>query len=581
MIGGLVAGRYEIVREGESDSVFDTFKGRDRNSGIDVFVRSVRQDLLTDPEFSETLGKVVERLSNLKQAGSERILAFERTATNTYVVTEFFEGSSLESRMRRLASLSVPVAVGVAIEICEALAPLHAAGIIHGDVSLRNVFTTSTDAVKLVSAGFWEAYAHNEKAARSKLREMSPYLAPEVTQGGMPTIASDVYAVGVLLWQILGGRPPYTGDSPATVAAKHASQPYPSLRSVIPSVPDALDKLIQKAMEKDPLHRYQSMGFLVADLKVIQDALRFGRPLSWPLRPEVEDEPVKVAPKLNAVDAKPQERKVASTQRKRREADVSDSLPVWLSGLVYMAGALVLVVVGAWIFFNSNKPKSLSVPNLVGKSVEEAQAELRPMDLKLREAKRVMNDQYPKDTIISLSPAPGEDIKQYAYIDAVVSLGSKTFKLPDFTGKTLNEAREIATQLDLRVPLEDVEYVQSADIPKGQIVGQTPDPQTMVERYSRVKLQISNGDMPVPNRTSGPQVHPSTLEMDIPSTVEGAVTVRIMMKDDQGERKVYENQHFANDHVSADITVYGSSAEFKIYFDDKLAKAYTQEFTGE
>lgn len=580
MIGTVVANRYEVIRDKGGDGVFDTFQGREKSSGKDVFIRSVKPEVLGDSEFLAELGSVVASLRAVKHQGVERILAFERSDDQAVLVAEYFEGSSLENRLRRLANFSVPVAVKVAIEICEALGDLHKAGIVHGDISPQTIFTTQNEQVKLVSPGFWKAYSHSEKAARAKVRQMAPYLAPEVTAGSMPSELSDVYAVGVLLWQMLAGRVPYHGDSPASIAAKHASGDYPSLRTEIPAVPEALDKVIQKAMEKNPLHRYVTVQRLLSDLRTVQDALRFGRPLSWPLKHETgEVEETKVAPTLNAVDAEPKDE--PDPKKKRKEKDVSDSLPLWLSGLVYLMSTLVLVIIGAWVFFNLQKPKTLVVPDLVGKSADIAREELQSMQLELRVLREQTSDTHPRGAIISLAPAAGAEIKEGSKVNAIVSSGSRFVDLPDFRGMELSEVRELIAELNLRLEQTDIEYVRDRELPKNFVLSQTPEPLLKVERYTRVKLTLSNGNERVRGSSNTNTPHQRIFELVMPDEVEGAVEVKVEVTDGRGRRTLYENNHFARDDISFDMTLYGDSALFRVFFDGELATTYSEDLEEE
>lgn len=579
MIGSVLGGRYEVVREAESDGIFDGYKGFDKASGQDVYLRAVKAEVF-DADFAASLGDVVMSLDGIRHNGIERIHGIERSPDQAVLVSDYFEGASLETRLRRLAHLSVPLAVEMAIEVCEALAPLHAADIVHGDVSPKTVFVTKADSVKLTAPGFWKAYSHSEKAARMKVRDMSVYLAPEVSAGAMPSALSDIYAVGILLWQLIGGRPPYTGDSPVAVAAKHASQPYPSLRAVMPAVPEALDKLIEKATSKNPLHRYVSVQMLLHDLRQVQDALRFGRPLTWPLSKDSQELESKVAPELNALDAKPQDGPVGK-QKRAKERDVSDALPVWLSSLVYVMSALILVVLGAWVFFNLQRPKSLTVPDLIGRSVDEARQELKEQDLKLREVERQASDQFAKDTIISLAPAPGEDVKQFSYIDAVVSSGSRFVELPDLRGRPLSEVRQMLNELDLKLEAQDIDYQRDRELPRDVVLEQLPEPLSKVERFTRIRLTLSNGNERVDGGSGRIEVRAQEFKMVVPTSLEGDVEVRVDVTDENGTRTIYEARHRGGDEILEEITIYGDSALFRVFFDGTLAKTETKSFVEE
>lgn len=583
MIGDVIAGKYSITQESESDGVFQCFKGIETAQNRPVFIRMIRPEAEGDGGFGSALSEIVEDLKGIRHSGIERMLGVVEEGNRTYLFSEAIEGSSLETRMRKLANFSVPVAVGILIEICEALDVLHEAGIVHGDISPKNVFSLANDTVKLVTPGFWKAFGFSGVAAKAKVRDMGPYLAPEVTSGSMPAPNSDIYALGVLLWQLLAGRVPFGGDSPAAIAAKHANQAYPSVRSVVPAVPLALDKVIEKAMSKNPLHRYGSVRSLLDDLRIIQDGLRFGRPLAWPLQPSsVVDEGVKVAPELNAVNAEPQdEENVAKKKKKRRDSEVSDSLPVWLSGLVYFCVAMMVIVVGVWVFFNIQKPKSLIVPDLVGKPIEEARKELEKLDVKLRIARLESSNEHPKDVIISMAPAPGEDVKEHSYVEAVVSSGSRIVELPDFRGRSLDDVKQIADGLSLKLEESDIEYVRDRELEKGMVVSQTPEPRTKVERLTNIKLKVSNGNERVKSDSNSDRRSERDLVFSIPSSVDGSVEVRVEVEDARAKREVYSGTHEAGDEIVEKFTAYGESVQILIYFDDKLVSTQNKKIGEE
>ncbi len=581
MIGTVVGGRYSLTKEAESDGVFLGFKGVDQTTNRDIFARMIRPEAEGDGGIVSTLTDIVANLKGVRHNGIEKVIGVFEEGEHFYLVSEAFEGISIESRLRKLANLSVPVAVGMAIEIAEALEIVHEADIVHGDISPRTVFSQANDKAKLVTVGFWKAYAYSNTAARVKAREMGPYLAPEVTAGSMPSVGSDIYAVGVLLWQMLAGRPPYSAESVSSLAAKHSSQEYPSVRSVVPAVPVALDKVIEKAMSKNPLHRYGSVRSLLDDLKIIQDGLRFGRPLAWPLRPDSGEEvQVKIAPELNVVDSElVEEEEVAKKKKRRRDAEVSDSLPMWLSGLVYLSLTMMIIVVGVWIFFNIQKPKSQLMPDLIGKPVEEARKELEKMDVKLRIARLESSNEHPKDVIISLAPAPGENVKEHSYVEAVVSSGSRIVELPDFRGRSLDEVTQIIEGLSLKLEKADIEYVRDRELEKGMIVSQSPEPRTKVERLSSIKLKVSNGNERVSTDSASDRRTERDLVFTIPRSIEGTVSVRVEAEDARAKREIYSATHSGGDEIVEKFSAYGDSVQILIYFDDKLVTTQNKKIS--
>lgn len=580
MIGSMVAGRFQLMEEAGSDAVFDGFKARDRSAGKDVFVRVARSRGAGASDFASELQVVVGSLKGVSHGGLERVLGVYTEGGRVSVVSDYTPGSTLEARLKRLASVTVPVAVATGIELAGALSALHGAGLVHGDVSARAVLSTSSEGTKLLTPGFWRAYGRDPESAVGSHKQMAAYLAPEVTSGSMPSVQSDIYSLGVLLWQMLAGRLPYSAESPAGLAAKHANEAYPSLRAIVASVPAPLDEIIKKAMDKNPLRRYASAGEMLSDLKAVQDALRFGRKLKWPIAGPVSVEELSaVAPELNAVDPEagaeatacavdPKKAKV----KKRREQ--TDGVPVWLAALTYIVTAMALLVVGGWLFFNTQQPKVLTVPNIVGLQVEEARKELQDMRLKLRESRRQVSDKFPEGAIIETDPAPGADIKEGTFLEAVVSKGSRFVEVPDFRGRTVEEARGLARSLNLEIVDTDIELVRDREAEAGRVVGQVPEARRKVERFTRMRLRVSNGN--VRTGTDRSAVRQSNrVQFEVPGTLEADVLVRVDVTDDDGTRTLFEQLMAPGDKVDERVRWTGTELIIRIFFDGELIQQKT------
>ncbi|MES1227134.1 MAG: protein kinase, partial [Armatimonadota bacterium] len=395
MIGEVLSNRYELLQEVDSGPVWTCYKARDKVSAKFMTIRLLNPEVAREPGVVEEIKENVNRLSRVNDKALERILGVEETPQGVFMVSEFTSGSPLEERIRRLSSYSVPVAVGTIIEASEAIKALHEAGIVHGDISGRSIYATATEGVKVTMPGFWPAYGHSARAAVNVLRSMAPYLAPEVTSGAMPSAASDIYALGVVLWQLLTGRLPYPGESPAAIASKHLSAPYPSLRNATASVPMPLDEIVRKCLAKRPEERYERVDGLLLDLRNLLDSLRFGRPLTWPLQSAVAAKPRAVAPELNAIDAKPRPKPAAPVpQAPMPKKEVTDGLPAWVSALGYIAILGVIGTVSAFAYYSLNKPRNVTVPNVIGKPVAIARQEMEARNLNFRMVKEMTSDQY-------------------------------------------------------------------------------------------------------------------------------------------------------------------------------------------
>ena len=291
MIGEIFGSRFELVAQANDGPIFTAYMAKEAGSGKDVCVRLFRSPFDKELDFVEAVGVAAQKAAVVDHPGVERITALEYDGGRPFLVGQFSPGITLGERIRKLAPFSVPVAVGTAISILEGLDALHRAGIVHGDVNSDNVVIAMDGSARVQLAAIWEAYSRSSTAGAVVLPSMAPFLAPEVSAGGAPSHGSDVYSVGVLLFELICGRPPYSADSPIAMAMKHATAPTPSVKGFNASSPIVLDEIVKKAMNKDPGMRYRTAGTMLADLRVLQDALRFGRTLTWPLKPaEAMDE---------------------------------------------------------------------------------------------------------------------------------------------------------------------------------------------------------------------------------------------------------------------------------------------------
>jgi len=568
LIGTTLQGRYEVLEEVGTGPVFDSFRAKDQAMGREVAIRIFREPFDAEPDFVSAVRTTVDRYSGILGTGIESMIDMGNHEGTPFLVTEYTPGQSLRSRVEKLAPFSVSVAVSTAISICEGLNSLHHAGVAHGDLSAHNIAVQPDGRCRLQLAGLWEAYSASKTAGLAVLPGMAPYLAPEVSAGGMPSPSSDVYAVGIWLYQLLSGRFPYSADTPVAMALKHASSGVPSVKIYNNAVPAVLDEIVKKAMAKEPANRYSSASDLLADLRILQDGLRFGRTLNWPLRSASPAAAGKlpVAPKMGAIrdaDAAPEKERVVR------------DVPMWLIAVFGVFGALFLVLIGVWVVFNVSQPRLVVVPNIKGAKLAEATKTLEALKLKVQISGRETNDVQPPDTVLSMSPIAGSKRHEGATVYVKISTGSRYVTVPDLQGTTLDKARTMLQAVNLTLS-DNYTMQPHPKFQPGTIIAQSPDPKTKVDRFGRVTVVVSSGT--TGSIVGGPDADKQflyNLKIKLTGLTE-RVILRVDISDARGERPIYESPHEPEDTVEIPVPGFGKKATFKIYYDNQLVTTKEQ-----
>lgn len=575
MIGTVVAYKYEVVQELSSDALFDVYRAVDRSRNRPAKLRVLRQALAADADFVDALKEVVAEHTHFNHPGLERAFEMEPHNDTWVVASEFEEGSVLEDRLRRLTSFSIQSALGASIHIAEALEACHQAGVIHGDISTRTIYSRQSDGVKLMMAGYWRAYATNSFAARQALPNMAPYLAPEINRGSMPSQSSDIYALGVLLFRLLSGRFPFLGNSPAELAEMHASALPPSLRKSNASIPHALDSVILRCLAKNPDDRYQRAKDVVKELRMIQDALRFGRPIRTVDHADAEAETTVVQPRTVRIEAvkpasaAPGPAKVneitENPEKKKRRR--SDGLPLGVAIAGYLGLLLMAFIIAYWAYFNMSAPQIMKVPNLVGQTIQDAQTSLRNESLTFTVVEKASDKA--KGTVIDTDPAAGGTVRQNFPVQLTVSAGSLFVAVPDLRGRSLDEARTILGAVDLDLA-KDVGREYRPGMQRDLIVAQVPEPREKVQRQSRIRVVVNSG-VPTENSRFDGKWHTYSLEVPLPDAGgDEDLTVRVDLSDEGGTTTIHEGQHRPGEVMGVKVNAKGAEIMFRIYVNNEL-----------
>lgn len=575
MIGEVLRVRYEVAEELSSGSLFEVFRCLDRVTGREVCVRALQEPFAHEPAFVERLKQAAQIANASGSATIEKLIELDDHEGRLLIITELAPGQPLSEKLKRLAPFSAQAAVATAIGVAEGLEALHAHGIVHGDVSAKNILVAADGRVKLTLPGLWQSFSASKTAGSVVLPGLAPYLAPEITSGEMPSPGGDVYALSVVIYEMLTGRLPYSADTAVAMALKHATAPVPSVRTQNPSVPMVLEEIVKKAMAKSPSDRYASAKELLSDLRILQDALRFGKSLTWPISvapavapAAVAEEPVTlakqpVAPRMGAIKQR--------REREEADTDLSESLPAWLVTTGYVCVLALVVMIGGFVYWNLTKPRTLSLPNLLGRNAAEASTALNRMGLTLKVGRREFSEDQPEGTIITTNPPPGKAVREKTTVFATVSSGPLFVELPDLRGQTVEEAKRALAKLELTL-VEPVRQVRNRQVEEGTIVAQVPEPRKKVERYTRIRVDVASNVGRGDSDRDANRNFDYTLRVSMPAEYEMPVLVRVEMTDSQETLTVYEESHVGGETFTVEATGKGRDAIFRVFFDGELVK---------
>lgn len=551
MIGQIVNYRYEVLEKIGDGALFSVYRSRDKVLNRLVTLKILRPELAETPGFSAAVREGYRAVSNLDHPNIARVLEADPETGDAFVALEHAHGISVKERIRRAGSFQAPLALDIIICVLEALEYAHANRVIHGDLRPQDVIVGSNGEVKVTDFGISSALARfPDISNRFPMRSVN-YQAPETAEGAPPSAASDVYSVGVMLYEMLTATLPFDGATAVAVALKQAREVPVPPRSVNTAVPKSLSDLIMRAIEKQPADRFQSASAMLADLRAIRDALRIGRPLSVP----------------QPVLAQDYEEEAETSDRSLRKS------------LILLMGLFVLVMlislgVTMYLVSRHGEMRDVRVPDLVGKTLEEATYLAQKLGLRVEEDGEVYSDSFEAGTICSATPMAGTMVARDTVLRVKLSRGPSRKQVPDLEGVSESDAYKIAVENGFTIGKVTRRYHDTAPI--GTVVSQSPGPGEMQRIGSSISLVVSTGPKPTEEPTLEPgapagEQRKFDVAVEVPREADGAQEVRIVVEDDRGEITAYQSYHQPGDKFTAPITTYGPSVRIRVYVGDELA----------
>ena len=485
--GILLDNRYRIVDKIGVGGMADVYLGEDTLLGRQVAIKVLHANFANDDEFVTRFKREAQAAGKLNHPNIVNMYDVGFDQDLHYIIMEYVDGETLKEYITRHGRLSIDEAVKFTIAIAEGLEHAHTMGIVHCDIKPHNVIITRTGRVKVTDFGIARAMnATNTVMYTNSILGSAHYLSPEQASGKPVDGNTDIYSLGVVLYEMLTGRVPFEGETPIAVALKHVREKVAPPTRYNPSIPPLLEAVVMKALSKNPADRFDSISDMISDLRLSQ-----GFTMGKTQRHEPYDFATQMIP---AVDPEALE-DFSTIQEERKDEGQKKSMLSKIASIpqkyIVLGAAVIFLVafLGAFLSYgNFWSNTTVDVPNVVGKQVSVAKNILEDKHLRVSTSE-VTNPDVPAGQVISQTPGAGEKVKEQRTIHLVVSKGVGDITVPDLSDLTVDQARQ---------RLKDVGLVvgkitqQSVDGKKdGVVIAQSPSGDSKVSKGTTIDLVVN------------------------------------------------------------------------------------------
>lgn len=402
-----------------------------------------------------------------------------------YIVMEYVEGTDLKDYVRQRGALHPIEAVRIMMQIVSAIAAAHQNRIIHRDIKPQNILIDREGNVKITDFGIAVALSDTSLTQTNTLLGSVHYLSPEQARGGMATIQTDIYALGIVLYELLTGRVPFDGESAVSIALKHFQEPLPPVINPSVMIPQSLENIVLKATAKDPMNRYRSCYEMFQDLKTCLDSTRLYEKKFVPASFSGE---TKVLSPISTQKIKP-----IQSSREIPVVEMDEEKPVKKKRKWPWVLLLMISVIGIMAFaFLHSSPKEVQVPDVTNLTEAAAKIKLADAKLNVTDVIQVQSDEVESGKVIETNPKAGSTVKEKSKVTLKVSSGKEAITMKDYRNKTYEAARDELKKLGFTVERKDE---NSDNVDSGKVISQSIAPNQKVEgKDTVITLVVSKGE---------------------------------------------------------------------------------------
>jgi eukaryotic-like serine/threonine-protein kinase len=495
LIGKRLSGRYKVLEMIGGGGMANVYLAHDMILDRDVAVKMLRLDFANDEEFIRRFRREAQSATSLAHPNIVSIYDVGEENDLYYIVMEYVEGQTLKQYIQQSSPLQVEDTIEIMKQLTSAISHAHQNHIIHRDIKPQNILVDRFGNVKITDFGIAMALSATSITQTNSVLGSVHYLSPEQARGGMANKKSDVYSLGIVMFELLTGRLPFSGESAVSIALKHLQSETPSVRRWNPNIPQSVENIVLKATAKDSFHRYNNVDEMEEDLRTALDSERLNE-LKFVI--PVDDEATKAIPvitndrplqnlgetmvhsqdknKVNDVDPKGKEKK-----RKK-----------W--PIILISTFLVLSLLGLFTFLvlpGLISPKDVTIPDVSGLELEEAIEKIESAGLQVDEEIESTHEEIEEGIVIKTNPEEGSTVKEDTAINIYISIGKDKFEIPDYTGRKYEDVMRILDNQDFK----DIKIKEVFDVSdNGTILSQKPESgEEIVPEDTILEFEVSKG----------------------------------------------------------------------------------------
>lgn len=498
--GQKINDRYEIIKTIGEGGMANVYLANDTILDRKVAIKVLRGDLSNDEKFIRRFKREALSVSNLSHPNIVEVYDVGEEDGNYYIVMEYIEGKTLKQLLQKRGALTLNEVIDIMTQLTDGLAHAHEAYIIHRDIKPQNIMIEDNGLVKITDFGIAMALNSTQLTQTNSVMGSVHYLPPEQANGKGSTVKSDIYSLGILMYELLTGSVPFKGDTAVEIALKHMKEKIPSIRKQNPTIPQSVENIVLKATAKNPKNRYDNVRDMYKDL---QTALQRDNEKRLVYEyPENDLEETKVIPQVTkevkqVIDKPTAKEEDTDDDSVLKEKDEKNKLPIILA--VVLLGTLI-VLAGVYLLITSKDVKEVKVPNVVGLTTEEAIKKIKEKGLEYT-TKSEESTTVEEGKVIRTEPKAGSTRTKKSTITIVESSGKEYVVLEDYTGQNYYEIKGKLEAKGIKVEMKtkSVENASEYKDKKDNIISQEPafnkDEETKLYANDSVILYIPEVDV--------------------------------------------------------------------------------------